>query len=100
MQMLKDLIKNDDEEMENFDPMAELSDINRQLSNNPGGESNIAQTRDTWKMNYKMKNQNMKKAEKDNLVKELVIGKLKDLMVDQVAKPLIQDTKETIKKID
>lgn len=38
----------------------------------------------------------MKKAEKDKVVKELVIGKLKELMVDQVAKPLIQDTKETI----
>ena len=29
-----------------------------------------------------MKNQNMKKAEKDKVVKELVIGKLKELMVD------------------
>ena len=59
------MIEDDDEKMEKFDPMAELSDINRQLSKNQGKESNIAQTRDTWKMNYKMKNQNLKKAEKD-----------------------------------
>lgn len=48
--------------------MAELEGINRQLSNKEagaGGAANIGHSRDTWKMNYKMKNANGRKAEKD-----------------------------------
>ena len=57
--MLKELVKEDDDDMENYDPQAQLSDIKRQHSKNDG--ASIAQSRDTWKMNYKMKNNALKK---------------------------------------
>lgn len=52
-----------DHDLEDFDPMAELENLNRQLSNNAGGDKNkrdfsLAERRDTWKMNFKMKNNN------------------------------------------
>ena len=80
--MLKDLVDNDDNNMDNYDPQAELAEFQRQLSNNKGGDGNIAQTRDTWKMNYKMKNQGIRKVEKDKLIKEVIVPSLREKVVD------------------
>lgn len=97
--MIKDLIKDDDENMDNYDPQEELSGIKRQISNNPG-EGNIGLSRDTWKMNYKMKNELSRKAEKEQLIKEVIIPKLRESVVHENAMPLVEDTKKLITQID
>ena len=97
--MLKDLVNEDEDNLDNYDPQSELEDFKRQLSNN-SGQKNIGQTRDTWKMNYKLKNQGLRKVEKDKLIKEVVVPKLREMVADQEATPLVEDTKNLIKQID
>lgn len=88
--------------MDNFDPLAELDKINKQVSNKEAGvrDMSIVQRKDTWKMNYKMKNNHAKRAEKETLINEVIIPKLKETVVETSVYPLITDTKELITKID
>lgn len=51
-------------------------------------------------MNYKMKNVQSRKVEKEKLIQEVVIPKLKEQIVVNYAQPLIDDTHNLIKKID
>lgn len=95
-------MKEQDDELNNFDPMAELLELNRSLSGNPGGKKDmsIGQRKDTWKMNYKMKNNLEHKAEKETLIQEVIIPKLKETVVESSVNPLIEDTKALITQID
>ena len=82
--------------------MAELEQLNRQLSGNPGdrGSESIGQRRDTWKMNFKMKNNLEQKEEKEKLIQEVIVPKFRATIVQDIANPMIEDTKDLIKRID
>lgn len=51
-------------------------------------------------MNYKMKNNLERKAEKEKLIQETIIPKLKETVVETKVMPLIDDTKVLIAQID
>ena len=96
-------MKQQEDEMDDFDPMAELDKINKQVSQKEGQgnrDMSIVQRKDTWKMNYKMKNNHAKRAEKDKLIMEVIIPKLKETVVETNVYPKIADTKELITQID
>ena len=51
-------------------------------------------------MNFKMKNNLDQKEEKEKLIQEVIVPKIRENIVQYIVDPMIEDTKDLIKRID
>lgn len=69
------------EELDNFDPLAELDSNIKMLKDE---SMDAHQRKSVWKMNYKMKNELASKTAKSQIVQESLLPSVKEIVVDNM----------------
>ena len=93
-------MKEQEDALQKFDPLADLNKINDEMHAGQQKQISLAERKDTWKMNYKMKNNFEENKEKEKLIEEVITPQVKEIVQEQIVKPLLADTKDLISKID
>jgi hypothetical protein len=74
----KDEVLQEQNELDDFDPMAELHKLQESNLNNNERKS-------VWKMKYHMKNDLSKKAEKESIINQTLLPGIKEICLQNVA---------------